>query len=102
MNGEGLLGSMPPSWKVRMQYTDLSYCVPQYIDASENTTFEDPRLGTVPVDWEKLDVVKTRNDPEISAAFKNKNTGEVSNSDPRMFPEALKAKGVNVVSLKLI
>ena len=42
----------------------------------------------MPPKWEQLKAVRSRDDPFIFAWYRNRNMGEVLNSDPRMLPEA--------------
>ncbi|KAL8282637.1 hypothetical protein RB600_005876 [Gaeumannomyces tritici] len=80
-------------------------------------TREDPRLAGVPLPgaWERLrgrrglpeeeqdgegegegeEEEEEADDPEMFDYFRNRDTGEVVNSDPRMMPEALEARGVS-------
>jgi len=65
-------------------------------------TAEDPRLGPLPDDWEKVEKERTLCDSEFVGWFENKVTGEVVNYDPRLAPESLKQRGVQLETLRLI
>ena len=66
---------------------------------------EDPRLvgiplppGWVPVaDWEK-----TRDDPHDCERYYKKQTGEVINSNPRLLPEALQERGLQLQTITVV
>ncbi|KAM0441256.1 hypothetical protein ACHAPT_000563 [Fusarium lateritium] len=65
-------------------------------------TAEDPRLPPFSDEWEWSEIERTRNDPAVCRFFRNKVTGEVINSDPRLTPEALKERGVKLEEIVLI
>lgn len=66
-------------------------------------TIEDPRLESLEgSNWERVDHEPTLDDPEVFDYFRNKETGEVINSDPRLLPEALKARGVYLTTFCLV
>lgn len=53
-------------------------------------------------DWQPGAWERTRVDPNNCCRFRNTRTGEVVNSDPRLFPEALEARGVDVRTITLV
>ncbi|KAL8386868.1 hypothetical protein RB595_010329 [Gaeumannomyces hyphopodioides] len=64
-------------------------------------TDKDPRLPPLPAPWRAVEDVtgtgrlgRTLDDPHVFRRFRNAETGKVVNSDPRMSPEALRARGV--------
>ncbi|KAK0631415.1 heterokaryon incompatibility protein-domain-containing protein [Immersiella caudata] len=61
---------------------------------------DDPRLGELG-DWERVDAKMGADDPEVFEFFRHKETEEVMNSDPRMLPDALKARGVELTTFVL-
>lgn len=63
---------------------------------------EDPRLDPLPPEWERVQADRTPDDPVACALFKNKVTGEVMNSDPRLLLEALAQRGVDLKTFQLI
>jgi hypothetical protein len=74
-------------------------------ETGEHTT-EDPRLEPHP-EWERIDLEDlgrdlTGDDPEFCDFFRNKSTGELINYDPRLLPEALKARGVQLRNFTLV
>ncbi|KAK4222942.1 heterokaryon incompatibility protein-domain-containing protein [Podospora fimiseda] len=99
--GEPLLGPLPEPW--RLVYSYVSH--QKYIFYNTNTnTFsdEDPRLEPLGEEWERIEKKWTADDPEFLLYYRNKVTGEEMNSDPRMSPEALRARGVNLEDIILV
>ncbi|KAI0477382.1 HET-domain-containing protein [Xylariaceae sp. FL0804] len=106
MDGEALLGSFSAQWSVQYlgdgtdQYDRPCYC-------NSNTglkTTEDPRLESVPLPpvWEPVEWERTRADPIFCNKYRHKDTGEIINSDPRLFPEALRERGVELTTVTLV
>ncbi|KAI1429762.1 HET-domain-containing protein [Xylaria sp. FL1777] len=105
MDGEALLGALPHPWKVRMKPDKWGICSPSFHNGDSNTTCEyDPRLDSIPIpaEWEPMEFEWTRSDPDYCRKFRNKNTGEIINSDPRLFPEALLERGIPLRTITLI
>ncbi|KAI0386421.1 HET-domain-containing protein [Hypomontagnella monticulosa] len=105
MDGEAFLGSIPPSWSVVMEPgRGLAYIPHYYNKDTDHTSAEDPRLEQTPIppEWEPIDWEWTRSDPIICAKFRNKETGEVINSDPRLSHEALIARGIPLKTITLV
>jgi hypothetical protein len=105
MDGEGLLGTIPPPWCVTMSTHLQGYWsrVFQNTKADIYTT-NDPRWAEIPIppEWEPIDFERTVADPTHCVKFRNRNTGEIINSDPRLFPEALIARGVPLKTITLV
>jgi len=103
MDGESLLGPLPSAWGICPARNSNGIYVPKYwnfeIDAM---TSEDPRLGELPPEWESIKQQRTPDDPLLFAPHRHKLTGEIINSDPRMLPEALRARGVDLQILRLV
>jgi hypothetical protein len=99
-----ILGSLPPGWRVVfMKDNEDTMVSPHYYNSEEGIyTNEDPRLGPLPPGWERIERRRNPNDPYIFDRFKNQTTGDVINSDPRMLPDALRARGVKLDSLLLV
>lgn len=103
MNGESFLGPLPHPWRVRPVKNvggidEISYC---NMDTNE-TTQEDPRLDSLPPNWEKFTKDWTREDPIVAAYYRNILTGKIVNSDPRMLPHALVARGIQLEQFILV
>ena len=71
-------------------------------EVEEQDTIHDPRLGPLPEGWRWIETVRTNNDPFIFETFENSVTGEKMNSDPRMLPDALRARGVKLDWFELV
>jgi hypothetical protein len=65
-------------------------------------TVEDPRLGPLPHGWWRENYERLVGDPEIFQKFRNIDTGEVVNYDPRLSPETLELAGVALQAFKLV
>ncbi|KAF2099199.1 hypothetical protein NA57DRAFT_56813 [Rhizodiscina lignyota] len=100
---EALLGPLPPNYTLQIMNDGVGGHTVQFKNAdNDSLASEDPRLGDLPAEWEQLNAVRTRDDPLFFARFRNKETGKVINSDPRMLPGALEARGVKLHSFKLV
>ena len=108
MHGEGVLGRFPPGWKgiFLMDENGLDrpcYCCGDSDSPGDTvTTEEDPRLGPVPRPFERVESQRTLDDPTNFVRFRNSQTGEVINYDPRLTLEALRERGVHVESFQLV
>lgn len=99
----GLLGPLPSPWRVRMvQQSEHDFQVRFYNPASGEETIHDPRLPALPLDWKHISTKRTNEDPLIFEKFKNSTTGEVMNSDPRMLPDELIKRGVQLQTFTLV
>ena len=74
-----------------------------YNPTTDELTREDPRLEPHP-DWERVEQTMPleQDDPEVCDFFRNKRTGEVMDSDPRISPEALEARGVKLRTFAIV
>lgn len=103
MDSESLLGPLPDPWKVLVDFDSNGIYDGRYLNPSTGVvTKGDPRLDSLPVEWERVYADRSPDDPLLLALFKNKVTGEVMNSDPRLLPEALKQRGVDLKTFQLI
>ena len=104
-DAKALLGPLPESWsvQVRGRSDDRQGYFPHFFDSEGQSLSEkDPRLGNLPHNWERFNRDWEYGDPLNAQWYKNTITGEIINSDPRMSPEALKARGVKVQTITLI
>jgi len=103
MDGEGLLGPVPPPWKFQMAFPDDRWIPQFYNTMTEELWTKDPRLPPLPAEWEELSATsRTQSAGQISGAFINRRTGEILNTDPRLLPDALKSRGVGVEQFYLV
>jgi hypothetical protein len=105
MNAEALLGPLPSPWTVlrNMDSRGISRVGFFNPETKEKASIEDdPRLGEMPPEWERLEVIPSLDDPYYIQRCRNKITGEEINSDPRLLPEALEKRGVKLQTFRLV
>ncbi|KAI0839984.1 HET-domain-containing protein [Hypoxylon sp. FL0890] len=105
MDGEAILGPIPHPWKaVTLIGSDGNFRAHYSRVDSDFGSTEDPRLEQIPIppEWESIEWERTAADPHNCSKFRNRGTGEVINSDPRFFPEALEARGVPLRTITLV
>lgn len=101
MDGESVLGPLPLSWKIQVK-TRYGVQTYQFVETATNTvTTDDPRLPSLPDEWAQVLRERTQDDPLDSKEFRNADTGEIINSDPRMLLEALQQRGVKLKTFRL-
>ena len=101
MQAESLLGPLPHPWQCVRRYSEEFERDYQCLFNAENNQYQldDPRLGPLPNGWR----VKSHAEEASWNWYVNENTGEDSGDfDPRLTPEALKQRGVNVEEFRLI
>ncbi|KAF5543892.1 heterokaryon incompatibility protein [Fusarium mexicanum] len=100
---QGLLGPLPSPWQAQLFYDPVaehrSYTRYHNPEPGELTA-EDPRLKPL-VGWQRVSLEElgrdlTGDDPEVYDFFRNIEDGRIVDSDPRLEPEALKSRGVNL------
>ena len=100
MAGEALLGELPRNWTLVEKYFRHhpgSYVVFLDRDTGE-THVEDPRRGALPTGWR----IKNHDEDDAYNWYVNDITGEVSDWDPRLEPDALRAHGVDLQEFRLV
>ncbi|KAK6606664.1 hypothetical protein H4I95_04313 [Botrytis cinerea] len=100
MDGEALLGPIPSPWKTELYRRKDSGYSTHFVKPNEKT-LDDPRLPPLPFEWVEVN----RDDgpwPIGKYHFRNTVTGESMDSDPRMLPDALVKRGVNLQKFRLI
>ena len=101
MEGEALLGALPSSWqRVSRYFPDLGTAYGNFMNVQTGVVqVEDPRLGPLPAGWRIADHRKQH----AYNKFSNEELGvSATNTDPRLSPEALRARGVNLEELRLV
>ncbi|KAL8889084.1 MAG: hypothetical protein Q9215_003583 [Flavoplaca cf. flavocitrina] len=100
MDGGALLGELPKNWMlVQKIFPELhGYYVVLFDSETQRIHLHDPRLGPLPAGWR---IENHKNDYAYNW-FLNDITGEATRFDPRLEPEALKARGVDLREFRLI
>lgn len=101
MEGQALLGSLPLHWDLIAHHHDQKRKF-LFFNQQTNEVSEDPRLGPLPEDWEPIDKEDEARLYYYVQHYRNKITGKIINSDPRLLPEALEARGVDVTTVILV
>ncbi|KAI5917571.1 heterokaryon incompatibility protein-domain-containing protein [Camillea tinctor] len=98
----GLLGPIPDPWtcQVYMDSVGLTTTYRFLNQTNGLVTQDDPRLPPL-VGWESIISVRTADDPEVYQKFKNIETGDMINYDPRMSVDALTKMGVELKAFVL-
>ena len=101
VEGEALLGSLPTDYqRIERYFADLGV----YFDAFMNVQtrgvqVDDPRLGSLPAGWRIAD----HREKHAYNKFSNEELGvTATNTDPRLTPEALRARGVKLQEIRLV
>lgn len=83
MSGEAILGSLPSGWRAQADRSQQGLMVQTFRHGTDDAVFEDPRLGLLSAENDSGDVV-THLD-----------------YDPRLLPEALEIRGVEIQTFQL-
>jgi hypothetical protein len=98
-SGEGLLGPLPNTHRMVWVAEENGEEYPVYLELTSNIPHPtDPRLGELPRGWKLHDHDKK----DIFNYFVNEETGEETPLDPRLTPEALKARSIDIEYFDLI
>ena len=100
MDGAPCLGPLPSKWQPVLHYFEqFSMYFSVFLDhQTGELQVEDPRLGPLPGEWYILDHEKK----DAYNVFANDETGERTGCDPRMTPETLTARGVEMREFRLV
>lgn len=102
MDAEGILGKLPPDYVVEVGASSGWYGGFTFRNIKTNISVEeDPRLGDLPPAWIRMEAVRTAEDPLHFVRYRNLATGKTINGDPRLLPEALRARDVPLKPLNL-
>jgi hypothetical protein len=102
MEGQALLGSLPSPWESVITDRNRGLEFAYHNLQTKEISLQDPRLSDLPTEWEEIVQEDEARSNIYVQHFKNKNTGEIINSDPRLLPQALKARGVNLETFILV
>ena len=99
----GFLGPLPDRWETITKGDALGRPTQRFINPRNGEeTLDDPRLEPLPWNWERATYERHADDPAIFQRFRNLETDEVVNYDPRLSPKALEARIVNLQSFRLV
>ncbi|KAK6443052.1 hypothetical protein LTR95_000766 [Oleoguttula sp. CCFEE 5521] len=103
MDADALLGDLSKDWTFICEKTNGSRSGMQYHNLPTGfVTDEDPRLPPLPLPWVRLDRPLTSADPYNVSWYLNTETREEINGDPRLEPDALRARGVELERITLV
>jgi hypothetical protein len=106
MDAEALLGPLPAGFSSQFGILYGGFGTTGYLntDTQEWSSAEDdPRLGPRPDDWELLPrSVWAAPEALVYQEWRNRTTGEITTSDPRFSPDALKERGVELEDFDLV
>jgi hypothetical protein len=101
MEGQALLGLLPHPWELIINNDTFQLSFSFLNRLTNEITLQDPRLDVLPPEWHEVE-----EDGEAcfihTQHYKNKTTGDIINSDPRLLPEALEARGVPLEIFTLV
>ena len=100
-NSEALVGPLPSGWSQRIQSAfagRTGYFTAYVRDGMEDTICDDPRLGTLPEEWER---VRGDNLKAMRLQYRHRITGEVASFDPRLNSDALEARGIKLQTFRI-
>lgn len=96
-----LLGPLPQPWRVITRTTSRASHLHYFFDPrTGETTREDPRLGPL-YKWSRVDMEPEGDDPIHFDFFEHEDTGLVINYDPRLEPEMLEERGIQLMTFTL-
>jgi hypothetical protein len=102
MDAQALLGPLPSKFQLVIKLEEKTKVYwPRHMDrATKNFYCEDPRLGELPLEWKR----KGHPLDKFWTWFVNEETGEEikMGNDPRLTPEALRQRGVDLKVFKLV
>ncbi|SPO00271.1 related to heterokaryon incompatibility protein [Cephalotrichum gorgonifer] len=98
----GILGPLPDCWAVEVDKDSSGFGLHQFRNHhTDILTSEDPRLPPLSPPWQALETEREPGGPAIWACYQNELNGEVIHSDPRLLPESLEERGIELESFKL-
>ena len=101
MESEALLGALPTNWqRILRHFPDLGSDYDNFMNVKTGVVqVDDPRLGPLPAGWQIADHRRKH----ASNRFCNEELGvSATETDPRLSPEALRARGVKLHEIRLV
>jgi hypothetical protein len=103
MDSEILLGPLPVGTELRVAFDMYFVEQPHFFNhKTRKSTTKDPRLPPLPAEWKEVMTQDKLWPNKKVEAFENMNTGQILHSDPRMLPDALRARGVPLEEFALV
>jgi hypothetical protein len=102
MEGQAFLGSLPPPWKLIVNMDEIGSSFSFLNCETDEITQQDPRLDVLPQEWQEVEGDADSRGTFYTQHYKNHITGEIINSDPRLFPESLEARGIHLETITLV
>ena len=105
MDSEAILGPVPSPWKVLYQSDGVASgaLTPRFLNSTTGKkSDEDPRLPSLPEEWERTHRRRAPDDPSTFREFRNKKTGELIPHDPRLSVETLTERGILLETFNLV
>lgn len=95
-DASSLLGSLPQDWRIEFGKVTSGFAAQhKYRNLRTNqVTDDDPRLPSLSNEWCRVDRARSPDDPALCRFFRNSNTDEEINYDPRMGEAELRKLGV--------
>jgi hypothetical protein len=98
MDGEALLGPLPDLFKAVWRFYRGNYAWAYLNQETGSFQTEDPLLGPLPLGW----TAERDENGVFLPLFRNGETGEESNRDPRLTSEALRKRGIPLQVFDLV
>lgn len=100
MTGEAMLGELPKGWRLILKYypEHQAHYLAFLDSATGHIQVDDPRLGALTAGWR----FESHKAEDTVNRFVNDRTGEYTYSDPRLKPEILRARRVELQEFRLI
>lgn len=102
-DAKAILGPLPSHIRSIIKGDAHGSPTQRFVDVQSGAeTLEDPRLDPLLPNWVRAPYERVPGDPAIFEKFRNLETGEMIDYDPRLSPDALEAWGVELEKFRLI
>ncbi|KAI3326744.1 HET-domain-containing protein [Xylariaceae sp. AK1471] len=102
-DAKAILGPLPSHMRAIIKGDAHGSPTLRFLDLRSGVeTLEDPRLDPLAPSWVRAPYERLPGDPAIFEKFTNLETGEMINYDPRLSPDALEARGIELEMFKLV
>jgi len=98
-----LFGRLPDGWTSQFDKMKSGYgAIQTYLHKDGTRTKWHPLLEDLPQEWMPFERERRPEDPSTFTCFRNIKTGEEMNTDPRLTPTRLRARGVDIRSFVFV